>query len=124
MKMTGTVELKAAELRSNEREFVAWLTRAKPSDRFQYHRGFLMRDIVAQSSRLRERDRLELVRLARRAWLAAREQLVHLVQRRHGPDDYTYFAIASSKPKKAESCALLQRRSGEAQRPRPAAIFL
>jgi hypothetical protein len=27
--------------------------------------------------------------------------LIHLVQRRHGSDDYSYLAIARSKPKQA-----------------------
>jgi hypothetical protein len=48
--------------------------------------------------RVSPRDRAELVRLARRAWHASERQLIHLVQRRHGPDDYSYLAIARAKP--------------------------
>jgi hypothetical protein len=33
-------------------------------------------------------------RLARRAWWAAEQGLVHLVQRRNGPDDFSYLAVA------------------------------
>jgi len=39
-------------------------------------------------------ERRELARVARRAWWAAQQGLVHLVQRRNAPDDFTYIAIA------------------------------
>ena len=43
------------------------------------------------------------MRVARRAWWASEQKLIHLVQRRHGADDYSYLAIARSKPKQASA---------------------
>jgi hypothetical protein len=71
-----------------------------PGDLLEYHRGFLALDAIEQGTRLAERDRAELLRVARRAYWAAELGLVHLVQRRHGPDDYSYFAIARPKPRR------------------------
>ncbi|HEY6992658.1 MAG TPA: hypothetical protein VH397_03020 [Xanthobacteraceae bacterium] len=56
-------------------------------------------DTFSHGSRLVERERAELVRLARRAWLASERKLIHLVQRRHGPHDYSYLAIVRPKPR-------------------------
>jgi hypothetical protein len=37
--------------------------------------------------------------MAARAWWAAEQRLVHLVQERLGPDLFAYIAIARPKPK-------------------------
>jgi hypothetical protein len=58
-------------------------------------------DTMPQGTRLAERERAELARVARRAWWAAERGLIHLVQRRHRSDDYSYLAIARPKPKQA-----------------------
>jgi hypothetical protein len=71
-----------------------WLAIATPGDALSYHRGFLAMD-RGVGSRLDEHDRNELGRVADAAMILARSGHVHLVQRRHGLDDYTYFAIAS-----------------------------
>lgn len=41
--------------------------------------------------------------MARRAFLASETGLVHLVQRRHGPEDYSYLAVARPKPRHARA---------------------
>ena len=84
-----------------EIDLCAWVGQAAPGDILEYHRGFLALDTVPQGSRLAERDRAELARVARRAWWAAERGLVHLVQRRHRTDEYSYLAIARPKPKQA-----------------------
>jgi hypothetical protein len=70
-----------------------------PGDRVEYHRGFLALDTLPKWTPLQEPERKELVCLAIRARWAAEHNLVHLVQRRHGPDDFSYLAIARPKPK-------------------------
>jgi len=74
--------------------FCGWLGQASAGDILQYHRGHLALDVLAQVSRLPAAERLELTRIAKRAWWAAEQGLVHLLQRRHGVDDYAYLAIA------------------------------
>ncbi|HLI12757.1 MAG TPA: hypothetical protein VKY65_14285 [Alphaproteobacteria bacterium] len=99
--MTHSItKLRTARLRIKEIDLCGWIGQAMPGERLEYHRGFLALDVTEQGTRLAERDRTELVRVARRAWWAAELGLVHLVQRRHGPDDYSYLAIARPKPRR------------------------
>ena len=79
--------------------FCSWIGQAAPGDILEYHRGFLALDTMPQGTRLAERERVELTQVARRALWAATQGLVHLVQRRHGADDYTYLIIARPRPK-------------------------
>jgi hypothetical protein len=72
--------------------FRRWLGEAKPGDRLEYHRGFLTVD-RSSASRHAERERRVLAKLADAALQAAEADRVHLVQRRNGPADFTYFAI-------------------------------
>jgi hypothetical protein len=98
--MISTItKLPSVRLRINETELCGWIGQAVPGDVLEYYRGFLPLDTLSHGTRLPDRDRAELVRLARRSWWAGEQKLVHLVQRRHGPDDYSYLAIARSKPK-------------------------
>ncbi len=83
----------------DETALCAWLGQAAPGDIIEYHRGFLAIDAVPQSARLPERQRQELVRVARRAIWAADNGFAHPVQRRHGTDDYSYFLIARPRPR-------------------------
>jgi len=85
-------------LRLAEVDFCAWLGQASPDDRLEYHRGFLAMDASLHCASLPDQERRELGRLARRAWWAAERQLVHLVQRRHAPNDFSYLAIARPRP--------------------------
>ena len=84
-----------------EIEFCAWVAQAAPGDRLEYHRGFLVLDIMPLFSRLADREREELARLGSRAFWAAEQGLVHLVQERVGPDRFAYIAVARPKPKAA-----------------------
>lgn len=74
-----------------------WIGQASPGAILEYHRGYLALDASPQGKRLDDEERAELLRIARRAWWASEKGLVHLVQRRHGPDDYSYFVIARPK---------------------------
>jgi hypothetical protein len=81
-----------------EHQLCRWLGGAKPGDQFQYHRGFLAVDVSA-NGHLPERKRKQLLAVARRATWAADNELVHLIQRRYGVDDYAYFIEAKARPK-------------------------
>jgi hypothetical protein len=77
-----------------EAQLCTWLGAAPPCDVVEYHRGVLALDISPYARRLSERDREELKRVARRAVWAWERGRVHLVQKRHGPDDYSYLMVA------------------------------
>lgn len=85
-------------LRISEIDLRAWLGQAEPHDALEYHCGFLVLDIDPRISRLANSDRLELVQVARRAWWAAKKELVHLVQRRRAANEFSYLAIARPPP--------------------------
>jgi hypothetical protein len=88
----------APRLLLTETDTCGWLGQAVPGDILEYHRGFLVCDVDARNKRMPERDRAELARVGRRAYWAAEHGLAHLVQRRHGPDDYSYLLIARTRP--------------------------
>ena len=85
--------------RLTETAFCAWLGQAHPNAVLVYHRGVLALDASISSQTPDSDVRRELVRVARRAWWAAEQGLIHLLQRRNGPDDFTYLAIARPRPK-------------------------
>lgn len=88
--------------RLTEIEFCAWVTQAEPGDAIEYHRGALALDRLRSMTLSRpECERVD--RLADRAFVAAGQGLVHLVQERLGPDRFAYIAIARPKPKAAEA---------------------
>lgn len=89
------------ELRMSDVGFLAWVQQAEAGDRLQYHRGFLALDTFALISGLSAKERAELGKLATRAFCAAEQGLVHLVQERIGIDQFAYIAIARPKPKRA-----------------------
>ena len=70
-----------------EMEFLGWLGQAAPGEVLVYHRGFL-----AVDRHWAEGGALD--RLADRAAWAAEHGLADLLQRRHGPEDLSYLAIA------------------------------
>ena len=43
-------------------------------------------------------DRQELLHVAQRAWKCAEQGLVNLVQRRRGPNEFSYLAIRRGRP--------------------------
>ena len=86
--------------RLTETAFCAWIAQAGPGDALVYHRGLLALDASPHGQAFQGQGRKELGLVARRAWWAAEQGLVHLLQRRNGPDDFTYLAIARPRPKK------------------------
>jgi hypothetical protein len=79
---------------TNEAALLSWLGAASAGDRAVYHRGYLAIDGAPTTTRLTERERMELLQIARRAMQAAEVGLVELVQHRNGPYDYSYLLIA------------------------------
>jgi hypothetical protein len=75
-------------------QLCAWIARACPGDSLEYHRGLLSLDASDETGEVKAAEQRELNRVARRAWWAAEQGLVHLVQRRNGPADFSYLAIA------------------------------
>jgi hypothetical protein len=96
--MITVVQLPPRRSHLTEMDLCGWISQAMPGDVLEYYRGFLAMDTFSHGSRLSARDRVELVRLARRALLASERELIHLVQRRHAADDYSYLAIERAKP--------------------------
>lgn len=84
---------------TGDSDLCEWLGQASPGEIFEYYRGHLSIDINSISSNLEARDRSALSRIARRAQWAAELGLVHLLQRRNGPDNYTYLVVA--RPRRA-----------------------
>ena len=93
-------------------EFCQWVGEALPGEWLEYHRGFLAIDAAPDLSPLRSEERKRLVALAECARWASDHRLVHLVQRRIGPDRFAYLAIARPKPlaRRIELAALLSGR--------------
>ena len=85
--------------------FRAWVARAKPGERLEYHRGFLTVD-RSPGSRLAEQDRRALAELAGAARYAAEANQVHLVQRRNGPADFSYLALKARADGRSAVAAL------------------
>ena len=89
----------ATARRITEINLCGWIGQASPGAMLEYHRGHLAHDVSPQNKKRGEDERAELLRIARRAWWASEKGLVHLVQRRHGADDYSYLVIARPKPR-------------------------
>ena len=91
--------MKDVNLILSEIQFCGWLGQAAPGDSIEYHKGYLVLDVCLFGRGLKDAERLELGRLARRAWLVSERGLVHLVQRRLGPSEFSYLAIARARPR-------------------------
>jgi hypothetical protein len=76
-----------------EAEFSRWLAAAEAGAVRHYHEGFLVLDCARGSTRLSAVERKELAAVARLAWWASEQRVVHLVQRRLGPNRFAYLAI-------------------------------
>jgi hypothetical protein len=74
--------------------FRAWLARAKPGERLEYHRGLLGLDRVKSASSLKEAERRKLAAVADHALALADQGKLHLLQERHGDGDYSYCAVS------------------------------
>lgn len=97
--------------RLNAVEFCAWLSQAEPGDVLEYHRGFLIVDRMPARKGHADTRSAQLDLLAKSAMRAAEYDLVLLVQRRNGPSDFSYLAVARKRPKKnpaIQSLALLE----------------
>ncbi len=103
--MAVSNSIPSAMRRLTETAFCAWVGQAHPGAQLVYHRGLLALDASINSQTPKSDARHELARVARRAWWAASQGLVHLIQRRNGPDDFTYIAIA--RPRTDEVTASL-----------------
>lgn len=77
----------------------AWIGRASPGDQLVYHRGFLSIDTAVDSRFGTPAERKALRSVADRAWQLAQDGVIHLVQRRAGPGEYTYIAVARRRPR-------------------------
>lgn len=89
----------------DEARFCAWLAKAVPGTAQVYYRGHLSYDRMPSAKKLPEPLRLQLSALARRALQCGEDGLVHLVQRRHGENDFSYIAIARRRRRAAASLA-------------------
>lgn len=66
-------------------EMSAWLSKSKEGDRAEYYRGFLYTD---RNTTGYDREKL---RVADMAWSAYEQSRATLMQKRNGPDDYSYI---------------------------------
>ena len=87
--------------RVSEIELCAWVAQAAPGAVLEYHRGYLALDRTGFGRLGDTPARAALGLLGSRAHDLAERGLVHLVQRRHGPEDYSYFAVARPRGKGA-----------------------
>jgi hypothetical protein len=85
----------------SEIELCAWIAQAEPGAVLEYHRGFLALDRTAFGRFAETPARAALSMLGNRAHDLAERGLVHLVQHRHGVEDYSYFAVARPRRKGA-----------------------
>lgn len=85
-----------------------WIGTASPGDALVYFRGALARSLCPQLGLLEHDERISLARLAERAWKLADEGLAHLVQRRHGFEDFEYLLIARRRSRRRVSSLLPQ----------------
>ena len=90
-----TIRLKPhrASLLVDEKDLRAWVAAAKSGDVVEYHRGVLAIDRLVHGSRLDDRDRQQLDRVADLLFKLAGFGYGHLLQRRNGSDDYSYLFV-------------------------------
>ena len=74
-------------------KFRAWVARAKPGERLEYHRGLLALDRIKGTSSLKEAERRKLAALADHALALAGRRRLHLLQERHRDCCYSYWAV-------------------------------
>jgi hypothetical protein len=77
--------------------FCQWLADAAPGTSLTYFRGHLAFDRMPSTSPFPEPERKRLVALANRALQMAEDGRVHLVQIRHGPQQYSYIAVKARR---------------------------
>ena len=94
--MTSSEQSLPPVRRCTKTEFRAWLARARPGEQIEYHLGLLTWD-RSPASGLTENARRVLGGVADAALEASENRLVHLVQRRNGPLDFSYLAIKAGR---------------------------
>ena len=77
-----------------EIEFCSWLGQAKPDDILEYHQGFLALDRCVVGAAEQTAHARALHQVAERAFELAERGFIHLIQRRLGPDEFSYLAIS------------------------------
>jgi hypothetical protein len=87
--------------RMTEIELCAWIAQAEAGAVIEYHRGYLALDRTVFGPFADTPARAALALLGNRAHDLAERGLVHLVQLRHGPEDYSYIAVARPRAKGA-----------------------
>ena len=87
--------------RVSEIELCAWVAQAEPGASLAYWRGYLALDRTPFGRFADMPERAALALVGARAHDLAERGLVHLVQHRHGPEDYSYFAVARARGKGA-----------------------
>ena len=97
--MSTVITMPARTAPISEIELCAWVAQAAPGEALEYHRGFLGLDRSVMGRLMSYESRVKLGRASDRAWLLAEQGLLHLVQRRLGPDSFSYIAIARPCPK-------------------------
>jgi hypothetical protein len=85
----------------DEAAFCDWVADAAAGASVVYFRGFLAFDRSPSAGTIPEPERKRLTAVAKRALQSARDGLVHLVQHRHRPGDYSYSAV---KMRRASGC--------------------
>lgn len=78
---------------ADDLDLTTWFARAKPGDSVEYWRGFICRDISKDHCPDYKTAR------ARKTWTMelADAGMAHLVQKRHGTGDYSYFVVKKGK---------------------------
>lgn len=85
----------------SEVELSAWVAQAEPGDALEYHVGFLVLDRSTNGQSMTHERRISLAKTSTRVLQLAEQGFIHLVQRRIGPDRFSYLAIARPRPTNA-----------------------
>lgn len=103
---TRIPDIRAVAPPVTEASLCNWLGAAAAGDTITYFRGALSRSLCPQLAILQQDERVVLAKMANRAWRLAEAGLAHLVQRRHGFEDYEYVLIARPRPRRIGSTGL------------------
>lgn len=86
----------------DETELCRRVAIAQPGATIAYYRGHLGVDRMPGTRRLTVDQRQRLAATASRALLMAGDDLVHLIQRRNGPEDFTYLLVVRPRPRRQQ----------------------
>jgi len=99
---------RASQAPLTEAALCRWLGTAAPGDAITYFRGALARSLCPQLALISQEERVNLARLATRAWKLAEDGLADLVQRRRGFEDFEYLLVARRRPRRVSPSLLPQ----------------